>query len=210
MGRTKNIPKKKDSLCLGNCSLSTIGEFIPLFRKKRSKKQAINDKSIPSYSLILVKEEHEQYLLGELRVGCTSNILPNDFDSCKISFKQSEDNSAVFLTFKNSCVIIRTFEDILFLKGIFCYYSWYSSFIWLCLDAVQTRIFSFKIVMKEDMVYFQMYLIAVPLPKFYPKISKCIKTAFSLFYDIKLDTGMFSYVIVNVIFQYKLFRTRFK
>ncbi|KAF7281635.1 hypothetical protein GWI33_004494 [Rhynchophorus ferrugineus] len=152
MGRTKNIPKKKDNLILGNCSLSTIGEFIPLFRKKRSKKQGIHEKSIPSYSLILAKEEHEQYLLGELRVGCTSNVLPGDFNSY-------------------SCVIIRTLEDVLFLK-----------------DAVQTRMFAFKILMKEDIVYFQMYLIAIPLPKFYPKISRCIKTAFALFYDIELDT----------------------
>lgn len=171
MGRTKKTPNKRENLGLGNCSLSTIGEFIPLFRKKRSKKASLSEKALRSYSLILAQPEHEDYLMGELRIGSTSNILPKKINVCKISFKATEDHSAVILTFSRSSVIIKALDDISFLK-----------------DAVQTRMFSFKIVRREEYVYFKLYLISVPLPKFYPKLRKCIKSAFLLFYNIESNT----------------------
>lgn len=122
MGRTKNTPKKKDDLSLGNCSLSTVGEFIPLFRRKRSKKQSTKDRNrIPSHPVIYLQEQHTQYHLGDLRIGSTSNIIPENIQSCRISFKCDEHENAIILNCDNEYIVVRVFDDVNFLKGLYLY-----------------------------------------------------------------------------------------
>ncbi|CAH1134952.1 unnamed protein product [Ceutorhynchus assimilis] len=166
MGRTKNTPSKRGNTLFS--ALSTIGEFVPLHRPKKYIKKKSRT-TVPSYKVILVQEQHEQYYLGDVRVGSTSNVFPENVNSCTTSFTSNEDRDAILLNLNGDCdLVVQALENIDFLK-----------------DFIQTKMFSFKIYTQdENCVYFKVYLTVIPLPKFYPKLAKCIQTAFSLFYNV--------------------------
>ncbi|XP_066137838.1 E3 ubiquitin-protein ligase SHPRH isoform X1 [Euwallacea fornicatus] len=165
--RTKNTPTPKQH-SMGSVSLSTIGEFIPIYRKKRSKRP-LRDKTTSYHQLVLAKETHKQYYLGEIKIGISNSIIAEIIQSCKVCFKSNEDQSSIILSVGNECTVIQESEDAAFFK-----------------DLLKTKIFCFEIYSQEQQVFVRIYLQSIPLPKFTSPIGKCILTVFQRFHNLDI------------------------
>ncbi|XP_074033441.1 E3 ubiquitin-protein ligase SHPRH isoform X2 [Leptinotarsa decemlineata] len=174
MGRQKNIPYKIAAI-EDNCNYR---DYIPV-SKKRKRKSHIKKSMNRFFNVELAKTEQKQFYIGELLIGETNNIFPSEYTDCRVSFKILNDDdrgndeldTIILECDKVSMVIIKIYEDINFLKDLFT-----------------LKIFCFDFSVRDEKVYLSMYFKALPLPTFHSRIGNCIKTLFSLIYEIDTNT----------------------
>ncbi|KAG5873727.1 hypothetical protein JTB14_035541 [Gonioctena quinquepunctata] len=116
MGRQKNTPKKVEDVA------ENFGyrDYVPVFKKRKRKTSNTKNKF---FNIQLYNSDLEKFYIGDIIIGHTSNIFPNEYTDCRVSFKTSEteqdelDTTIIVECDKISMIIIKSYGDVDFLKG---------------------------------------------------------------------------------------------
>ncbi|KAL1506154.1 hypothetical protein ABEB36_005568 [Hypothenemus hampei] len=129
--------------------------------------RSINFKYVIRKNLILVEEIHRENCFGELEIGASLINIPQNIVSCAISYHREKIEHFII----NSTKI------------------WFSSLnnVNFLIDWVESKLFSFEVIIKDKSLWLKVFLINIPLDKYTTKSSKCLKTAFNVFYNISVE-----------------------
>ncbi|KAF5302451.1 hypothetical protein FQR65_LT08541 [Abscondita terminalis] len=158
MGRTKAVPIKLVS-----------PENVPVQKKTSSKTRKYSIKNA-SYTITPPDNTNEDNYLGKILLGSSSNLLPDQWSKCKVSFINNESFYIKFEFDSNTFVITKVTNDYKLVKGLFT-----------------SKIFVMKPFIKEDSVFLELYLVQFPLPKFNKTISCIIQMVFCTIFDISIN-----------------------
>lgn len=114
MGRTKSSPTKSKNSS-ENWDFSMPIDYIPV-KVRRSKRKT---PSAPTYNLGKPLEKDKVFFLGELLIGTTSNLLPNQWNECVASFlsKTDTDEKSLLLQLDSTSVLVSLLLDSDVIKG---------------------------------------------------------------------------------------------
>ncbi|KAK4881219.1 hypothetical protein RN001_004538 [Aquatica leii] len=158
MGRTKAVPIKISH------------DYIPIKKRNNAKSSKNSRLKNISYAVIPPNSTNEGNYLGEILLGSTNNVLPDQWDKCKVSFI---DNESFFLKFEfdsSTYVVTKVTNDYKLIKGLFT-----------------SKIFSMKFHIKEDIIFLDLYILEFPLPKFNKTISNIVQMVFASIFDIEFN-----------------------
>ncbi|RZC37273.1 E3 ubiquitin-protein ligase SHPRH [Asbolus verrucosus] len=165
MGRQKSTPTKLNN-SNEQWSFHKPLDYIPMKRRKYGRR---NNTTL-SYNLIILKEEHKQFRLGELCVGNTSNVLPESWSKGKVTFVSTRENEHLILELDSTSIVVNTVLDTDILKEIFV-----------------SKSFAINVITANGDVYFDLYFVSLPLPRFTKRLGFCIQTLLTLFFHITVD-----------------------
>jgi hypothetical protein len=168
MGRQKSVPTK----------LNNSGEhwnwhkpldYIPI-KKRRSRKKACTG---PFHNVIVASEKNKEFLLGEICVGSTNNVLPESWRSCKMSFFTPEESDEEHLLIKldSTSLLVKLLPEFDLIKEI-----------------ITAKIFAINIRVLDGDVHFDVYFCNLPLPKFNKRVGLCIQSVLSLLLGVSVDS----------------------
>jgi SNF2 family DNA or RNA helicase len=168
MGRQKSVPTK----------LNNSGEhwnwhkpldYIPI-KKRRSRKKACTG---PFHNVIVASEKNKEFLVGEICVGSTNNVLPESWRSCKMSFFTPEESDEEHLLIKldSTSLLVKLLPEFDLIKEI-----------------ITAKIFAINIRVLDGDVHFDVYFCNLPLPKFNKRVGLCIQSVLSLLLGVSVDS----------------------
>lgn len=188
MGRQKSVPTKKtkDAEFWNMHSNS----FIPVIKKRKIQRK-FNSKNI---NILLPKESNKKFYLGNILIGTTNNVFPDEYIKCKIIFNsvdEDEKDTIVVECDGSLIVLVKLNLDVDILKGriILTIYWLFQCIYILILEICAIKFLALKFRAKDGEVYMDIHFQNLPLPRFYTKLGNCIKTLFQLMYNFETDTA---------------------
>lgn len=114
MGRTKSSPSKLKNSS-ENWDFPMPIDYIPV-KVRRSKRKI---PSAPTYKLVKPLEKHKLFNLGELLIGTTSNLLPDEWNECVASFlsKTDTDEKRLILQLDSTSFLVSLLLDCDIIRG---------------------------------------------------------------------------------------------
>lgn len=114
MGRTKSAPSKLKNSS-ENWDFPMPIDYIPV-KVRRSKRKIPTTRT---YNLPKPLEEHKSFNLGELLIGTTSNLLPDEWNDCVASFlsKTDTDEKCLLLQLDTTSVLVSLLLDNNIIEG---------------------------------------------------------------------------------------------
>lgn len=115
MGRQKSVPTKKTK----DAEIWNLhgNDFIPVIKRRRTQRKPISK----SINILLPKENNKKFHLGNILIGTTNNVFPEEYKKCKINFNSpvndNEEEYTVVIECDESLIVVRVTVDIDFLKG---------------------------------------------------------------------------------------------
>lgn len=115
MGRQKSVPTKKTK----DAEFWNLhsNSFIPVIKKRKTQRKP-KSKSV---NILLPKESNKKFHLGNILIGTTNNVFPEEYKKCRISFSTEEEcdeeDTIIIECDVSFIVVVRVSLDIDFFKG---------------------------------------------------------------------------------------------
>uniref|UniRef100_A0A1Y1LAC0 RING-type domain-containing protein n=3 Tax=Photinus pyralis TaxID=7054 RepID=A0A1Y1LAC0_PHOPY len=154
MGRTKAVPVKFASKNVSSLDTS-----------KKSRARSVTR----SFTVFPPNNINADYYLGNIWLGISNNVLPQEWQKCKVSFINNDDTLHLKMEFDGSIVVlICVSDDEDFIKGLF-----------------QFKLFAMKFNNMEDKISVELHIAELPLPKINKSISQVIRIVFARIFNIE-------------------------